>query len=166
MDMCPGEPAAQKEAKDRGQRRLSPLACPALVSDKAGLGAQHPQLKAAQSSSTGGCKLQRAGPTPEEHLGWSPSICFSNKFPANAAGPGSYFEDHCSRGWDYLLLVRKDSEVLTPQNEHPRMTKPRKTQTQTTVCATPKPNTQAAQKWPRVRPLITTASSGWPRMFH
>ena len=55
---------------------------------------------------------------------WSGALKFAaNKFPgvgiADAAGPGPSCKN-CFRGWDYPILVREDSEVMTTQNEHPR----------------------------------------------
>lgn len=49
----PGDPAAWREAKDQSRGASGLPACLALVSDKVGLGAQGPQLKAAHSSKTG-----------------------------------------------------------------------------------------------------------------
>lgn len=71
-----------------------------------------------------------------------PSNLPSNKFPGDDTDGGPHFEKYCSTGRGHLILGREDSEVLTTQNEHPRITKQRKTpRYKTTLRAFPTPNT-------------------------
>lgn len=71
---------------------------------------------------------------------------------------GPYFEN-LARVWGYLILEREDSEVWTMQSEPPRMMKPKKITQIQLVCEFPMPNTEATQKQPHGRSLVTAGSS-------
>ena len=55
-------------------------------------------------------------------LGWNPQICWEQVPIANAAGQGPHCKN-CFRGWDDVILVQEDTEVMTTQNKHPRESK-------------------------------------------
>ena len=81
-----------------------------------------PQLKASHSSNTGILQLQGAEPHAQGSdsggLGWNPHICWEQVPIADAAGQGPH-RKNCFRGWDDLILVQADTEVMTTQDEHP-----------------------------------------------